>query len=63
MAGDVITAIPSELARRLKPRVADALLAEQNMRIENEGMLHSGFFFCWLVLRTENDPLFIVHFS
>ena len=43
MAGDVITAIPSELARRLKPRVADALLAEQNMRIENEGMLH--FFF------------------
>ena len=32
MAGDVIMTIPSELARRLKPRVADALLAEQNMR-------------------------------
>jgi hypothetical protein len=49
MAGDVIMTIPSELARRLKPRVA-ALLAEQNMRESgNEGMQRKccNFFVGW----------------
>ena len=48
MAGDVIMTIPSELARRLKPRVADALLAEQNMRESwKEGLEVHFFFVCF----------------